>query len=163
MHMPNSQTALLGLILLVHVTGTAAFANEPVVPFRWENWEEEERPLLEQQRESLNTKGADVGKVEEVEPNVKGGPVVWLILAGAVGISILAETIVRTVQEWNKCGVIIDATSEEMKIRPHCQLGANYVLVRQANGNVEKIQFEDKPVVDLVEMVKALILGMKGA
>lgn len=162
MHMPKSQTFLLGIVLMVHVTGVAVFANEPLVSFRWENWEEEERPLLEQQREALNIKGADVGKVEEIAPSVKGGSVVWLILAGAAGISILAETIVHTVQEWNKCGVIIDATSEEMKIRPHCQLGADYVLVRQANGNVEKIQFEDKPVVDLVEMVKALILGLEG-
>lgn len=162
MHMPKSLTSLLGIVLIVHVAGVAAFANEPVVSFRWENWEPTERALLEEQRVRLETQGAEVEPVKEVDPPTKGGPAVWLILAGAVGISILAETIVRTVKEWNKCGIIIDAKSEELKIRPHCQLGSDYVLVRQADGNMEKIQFENKPVLDLVELLKAIIAGMKG-
>lgn len=158
----HGRIAWLAMVLFVHALAVNVWATEAPVKFQWENWEPSERTLLEEQRDTLKSKGAEVDKITEVEPPTKGGPAVWLILAGAVGISILAETVVRTVKEWKKCGVIIDAQSEELKIRPHCLLGPDYVLVRQANGNVEKIQFENKPVLDLVEMLKALIVGIKG-
>lgn len=158
----QGRIAWLAMVLFVHALAVNAWATEAPVKFQWENWEPTERKLLEEQRETLKSQGAKVDQIAEVEPPTKGGPAVWLILAGAVGISILAETVVRTVKEWNKCGVIIDAKSEELKIRPHCQLGSDYVLVRQADGNLEKIQFDNKPVLDLVEMLKAVIAGMKG-
>ncbi len=155
--------ASMGIGLLLHILALNTWAIESPVTFQWENWESSERALLNTQRDALISKGAEVEAIKEVDPPTKGGPAVWLVLAGAVGISILAETVVRTVKEWNKCGVIIDAKSEELKIRPHCQLGSNYVLVRQADGHLEKIQFENKPVLDLVELLKALIAGIKGS
>lgn len=158
MHMPKFLTVLFGIILIVHVAGVAAFANEPVVPFRWENWEKTDRQFLEDQRKTLESKGAIVGEVEETEPGKKSLTAVALVLAGTAAVSVLAETIVNAVKKWNQCGIIVDLTGKEIVTRKNCDLGPGEILYVTGDRKVEKISADEKPSI-AIETMKVVVNG----
>ena len=158
---------LVGGVVVVAVlwNGSAwvAGSDSASVRFRWENWEASERPFLEEQRTALKTRGATVGEVEETEPSVKNPAAVWLVMAGVAALSVLAETIVHAVKDLNQCGLVVDAKGEETTVRRNCDLDHGEVLVRQPDGHLTKIEFKDKPSIDLVPLVElALTKGGKG-
>ena len=75
-------------LLVLHGTMGHILASESVVPFRWENWDEKDRPFLEDQRTTLEEAGAKVENVEETVPSVKNPAAVWLILAGVAAVAV---------------------------------------------------------------------------
>jgi len=158
MHMPKSLTSLLGIILIVYVGGMPAFADEPVVPFRWENWEKTDRQFLEEQRKTLERKGAFVGEVEETKTGEKSLTAIALILVGTAAVSVLAETIVNAVKTWNQCGIIVDLRGMETVTRKNCDLDPGEIMYVTGNGKVEKISATEKPSI-AIETLKVVMNG----
>jgi len=135
-------------------------ASESTVPFRWENWDENDRSFLEEQRTTLEEAGAKVGDVKETVPSVKNPAAVWLILAGTAAVAVLTETIINAVKVSSQCGVVVDGSGKTVAIRQNCDLGPGEILA-VGGVQVEKINAVEKPSF-AVSVLTAIIEGVLG-
>jgi hypothetical protein len=82
----------------------------------------------------------------DVEPVEEGGilPVIGVVVAAAIGISILANVVIKLRQAW-QCGVIVDARVDIVQTKKDCDLPPGTVLVFTRDG-VEHTLHEPAPV-----------------
>ena len=76
-------------------------------------------------------------------------PVVALIVAGVMAVNALVNVIIRLVNVW-KCGVVVDARGETIRIRKNCDLPRGSVLIFPKDGTVTTLKDSDLDVAGLL-------------
>ena len=120
--------------------------NEIDVEFVVEDEDEEELQQI------LALSGArDVERIEE-EGIL---PIVAVIIAGALALSVLANVVVKLRQAW-KCGVIVDARVDIVRTKKDCDLPPGTVLVFTRDG--EQHTLHEPAPIEIEQLLKAAVV-----
>lgn len=127
---------ILPLVAFLLLGAGPSAAGQETVTFAWES---SDRSVIKSHQQYLRSNGAQVGEIEDQDPGTKNpAAVAGLIVAGTVGVCVLADTVVRYLHDTQHGGTIVDTRGGKIVVRElHALDPGTVIIVKSAEDQVE--------------------------
>ncbi len=134
-------------VLLLHSVATNAYSAEKTVPFEF---------ILTKEQFAALPSDLQPGITSIRKPETEEVATAIIIIAGAVAVSILADTIADFVWEMTANGVVVDLRGGKVSIEESPSLSAKQILI-VSDTEVRTVEVNKRD--DLPEILKAIVPG----
>ncbi|ETW94676.1 MAG: hypothetical protein ETSY2_49395 [Candidatus Entotheonella gemina] len=100
-------------------------------------WESQSPPLIEAQKVFLESRGAEIGSIEEIDQSRGVTGVILLTLAATASVCVLADSLVQAVKDFEHSGIVVDLRKlDKITAQEKQSLKRGQVLIIKPDGEV---------------------------